>query len=68
MEIKIESHLFAEKPVGDNPLTAVPLIKLLTACFILFGLLFDPEDGNSTSVRNVGELLLHYIASYPRRY
>jgi hypothetical protein len=33
----------------------------------LHGLLFDPEDGGNTFVRNVGKLLPDYITSHPRR-
>jgi hypothetical protein len=37
---------------------------LLAGCSLL--LLFDPEDGISTLLQNVGELLSDYVASYPR--
>jgi hypothetical protein len=30
--------------------------------------LFDPDDGGSTSFRNICELLQEYTASCPRRY
>jgi hypothetical protein len=32
------------------------------------GLLFDPENGSSTLFWNVGEFLLDYTASHPRRF
>jgi hypothetical protein len=35
-------------------------------CFLL-GLLFDPEGGANTFLRNVGELLLDYTALHPTR-
>jgi hypothetical protein len=37
---------------------------LVCACFLLvaFGILFDPEDGGSTLLRNVGTLLSGYTA------
>jgi hypothetical protein len=33
----------------------------------LLGLLFDPEYGGSTFLRNIGELLPHYAPSHLRR-
>jgi hypothetical protein len=33
-----------------------------------FNLLFDPEDGGNTFLRNVDKYLLDYTASNPRRY
>jgi hypothetical protein len=33
----------------------------------LLGLLFDPEDGGDTFLRNVASLLTDYMALYPRR-
>jgi hypothetical protein len=39
----------------------------IPSAFRLRGLLFDPEDGGITFFRNVGKLLSHYTASYPRR-
>jgi hypothetical protein len=38
---------------------------LPTSCF---GLVFDPEDGDSTFLHNVGKLLPQYMASHHRRY
>jgi hypothetical protein len=39
----------------------------LLAGFML-GLLFDPEDGDTTFHQSVGGLLLDYTALHPRRY
>jgi hypothetical protein len=33
----------------------------------LLGLLFSPEDGNSTFIRNNGKLLPDYTVSHPKR-
>jgi hypothetical protein len=37
------------------------------ACCVLFRPLINPEDGGSTFLQNVGELLLAYKASHPRK-
>jgi hypothetical protein len=47
----------------ENPRSHIE--RLQTAGFIL-GSLFDPEDGGSTSLRNVGELIPNYTALHPR--
>jgi hypothetical protein len=39
--------------------------KTFLAYFSLFGLIFDLENGGSTFLRNVGERLPEYTASYP---
>lgn len=39
------------------------LAALLIAVFLLI-LIFEPGDGDNTSLRNVDELLLYYISSF----
>jgi hypothetical protein len=34
---------------------------------VVFGLLFDPEDGGRTALRNVGKLLQGYAASVKQK-
>jgi hypothetical protein len=42
------------------------LCALLGFCFLL-GILFEPEDGGSMFLQNVGELRPGYTASHPGR-
>jgi hypothetical protein len=39
--------------------------KVLLLAFGLLGLIFDPEDGGSTFLRNISELLPEHTASHP---
>jgi hypothetical protein len=59
-------HQYFEANVSDPSKTTAIICRLFLLLFLL-GLLFDPEDGCSAFLRNVGGLLPDYTALQPRR-
>jgi hypothetical protein len=69
----IDIFLFALWRKRNEDMVAIePLVSWYSCatakCASLPGLLFDPEDGISTLIRNVGKLLPDYTASRQRRW
>lgn len=55
------------KPSRSEGQAMHPTCKPLLACFV-HGLLFDPEIGDRTFLRNIGEILPHCTPLYCKRW
>jgi hypothetical protein len=55
----------SKKPIKASGKLSSVWCLLLVCCLLC--LLYDAEDGGSTFPRNIGNLLMDYIASYPKR-